>query len=630
LESPLLALFTLPCFVVGYPRPRHGHPELCVDGIANSKGMEGAFYSLLAPSLLENLAPLWRQRSLSPRLGSMLLVRSHERLTCLVRILAAGFGWVQVEVRGLEMQEPTICHHVEAGRIDDTMSMALDGVTKPSANRGHGDPGRGGQRHPGMEGSEWDQEVGVENPPEIFVMQPVCKVASLTYEQTHLSMTGILDNPDTLRQVHRLFLKTLVWVMAQRIGEGQALPDSWLSCPLKARDIQALLNRLRTSDGWMPHVVDVFPGCEAHPGHPQTTDADRKEPTTTTCLTRTTSGSVVEKRPETPPRAPWEPTTTKCLPRNLSGSSSALRPETPPALRPETPPFAPAWDRQMEPPAPSRPPGRSEAVPGSEPASPTRLAASWAASSELNLKNIRNAVEGGGASWDLPGSRDKMPWDRPPSWDEPSSRPTSQGSNTSNAAMVAKQGRPWSQSSNTGLSGLGPCKPPQRRPDPALSSGSTLYRGTPSPPLLLKGRTGDGMGRPSLDSEESAADDLDKLMSMVLDIHPAKAASHSWDSSAKQRNPSSAAETCAKPQRTPLPLVFNRGDSSQLAEGEGRSLSAVYAGMDLPPSPMDKPPPRRNQNAVPATASDSPAIVEVDQVRKQSAPPAARMRPSTV
>lgn len=234
IESPLVVLFTLPLFVVGYPRPRHGHPELG----AASKGIEGLFYRTLTPSLFQSLVSTWRNDVLTTSPGSMIFCRSHERLGCVVRVLGAGLGWVQVELRGLEMQEPTSCHHVEAGWIDKEFSHAFEG-DKTQVQR------------------DREESVDITADFHLFIMRPVCKIQATTYEQTILSMCGILDHPKTLLQLHRLFLKTLMWVMAQHLESEGFIPRTWLTCPCTSRDAQGVLNVLRTSS-WTDRIASTF------------------------------------------------------------------------------------------------------------------------------------------------------------------------------------------------------------------------------------------------------------------------------------------------------------------------------------------------------------------------------------
>jgi len=91
-----------------------------------------------------------------------------------------------------------------------------------------------------------------------FALRPVCEVTANGYEQNQLSLRGIIDNPETLRQVHRLFLKTLVWVMAKECRErGGSIPKRWLSCPMKPRDSETILNVLHGTS-WPKHLVDLL------------------------------------------------------------------------------------------------------------------------------------------------------------------------------------------------------------------------------------------------------------------------------------------------------------------------------------------------------------------------------------
>lgn len=197
----------------------------------------------------------------------MFFCRSHERLACVVRILAAGFGWVTVEIRGLEMQEPTSCHHVEAGRVDDAFAHVLTGaaIMQSSLFSAGGAVVDEEQHHLRPHRSEGALRNG--NAPFVhqenlgpFALRPVCEVTALCYEQTELSLRGIIDNPETLRQLHRLFLKVLVWVLAQECRRiNEEVPKDWLSCPLESRDAQMVVNLLKTTH-WPRQVADQLGG----------------------------------------------------------------------------------------------------------------------------------------------------------------------------------------------------------------------------------------------------------------------------------------------------------------------------------------------------------------------------------
>eukprot|EP00913_Durusdinium_trenchii_P011744 g11030.t1 len=86
-----------------------------------------------------------------------------------------------------------------------------------------------------------------------FVLQPVCEAPVRTYEQSLVSLRGLLDNPQLLRQVHQLFLKSLVWIFVQL----KKIPKGWLDCPLKredANEVQCLL----TDISWPPAVFQAL------------------------------------------------------------------------------------------------------------------------------------------------------------------------------------------------------------------------------------------------------------------------------------------------------------------------------------------------------------------------------------
>eukprot|EP00435_Cladocopium_sp_Y103_P014513 s2512_g3.t1 len=217
LESPVMAIFSLPLFTLAAPRWSRASAGAAGTDAPLVKGAEGLFYAIAVPSLARGLALQWRAQTLRHTPGTLLFCRSHERLACVVRVLASGFGWVQLEFRGLELQEPTSCHHVEAGKIDEAFAHAFEGERAP------------------------------ERPS--FVLQPICEVPCRTYEQSLISLRGLLDNPQLLRQIHGLFVKSLVWVLMSL----EEIPEGWLTCPLKPQDAKEVF-QLISDSVWPPHI----------------------------------------------------------------------------------------------------------------------------------------------------------------------------------------------------------------------------------------------------------------------------------------------------------------------------------------------------------------------------------------
>ena len=114
--SPLLPLLGLPLFLPAFPRPRR--QWVTVSSSVEASTTDAALYQQLVPELsasLREMAASGTLGELEP--GACLLVRM-DTLVAGVQVLETGMGRWVVSVRGLEHQEPTSCHHVEAGVLD--------------------------------------------------------------------------------------------------------------------------------------------------------------------------------------------------------------------------------------------------------------------------------------------------------------------------------------------------------------------------------------------------------------------------------------------------------------------------------------------------------------------------------
>ena len=181
LYAPLLPIFTLPVFLLGFPRPRIFWPHADVKVHSSSK--DWIYYKQLTPSLLGCMKGLISSGSLgevSP--GEHFLARFQDRLVWIV-IVERGFMYTNVIVKGLELAE-TSCHTVEAARIDDLFESILGDVRRP-----------------------------LFNPHPAHCLLP-CDVMELdTYSDARNVLTGIIDRPDNLGQLSMNFIKTLTWVL---------------------------------------------------------------------------------------------------------------------------------------------------------------------------------------------------------------------------------------------------------------------------------------------------------------------------------------------------------------------------------------------------------------------------------
>uniref|UniRef100_A0A8D0GZJ4 Pecanex-like protein n=1 Tax=Sphenodon punctatus TaxID=8508 RepID=A0A8D0GZJ4_SPHPU len=186
LSSPLLPLFTLPIFLIGFPRPIRSWPGpvgatacVCLDTI---------YYQQLVPSLTTALQSALAAGSLGLALpGSHYLCRFQDRLIWIL-VLERGFSYCCVNIKGLELQE-TSCHTAEAHRVDEVFELAFE-------HNGH-------------------TETIPRNHHFGNILTPCTVLPVRLYSDARNVLSGIIDSHENLRQLKDDFIKVLVWTLMQ-------------------------------------------------------------------------------------------------------------------------------------------------------------------------------------------------------------------------------------------------------------------------------------------------------------------------------------------------------------------------------------------------------------------------------
>ncbi|XP_015487379.1 pecanex-like protein 4 isoform X1 [Parus major] len=186
LSSPLLPLFTLPVFLVGFPRPLRSWPGpvggsacVCSDTV---------YYRQLVPSLAAALQSALAAGGLGLSLpGSHYLCRFQDRLMWIL-VLEKGFTYCGVNIKGLELQE-TSCHAAEAHRVDEIFEMAFEHqehtrILSPNPHFGH-------------------------------ILTPCTVVPVRLYSDARNVLSGIIDSHENLKHLKDDFVKVLVWMLVQ-------------------------------------------------------------------------------------------------------------------------------------------------------------------------------------------------------------------------------------------------------------------------------------------------------------------------------------------------------------------------------------------------------------------------------
>ncbi|NXR40060.1 PCX4 protein, partial [Zosterops hypoxanthus] len=186
LSSPLLPLFTLPVFLVGFPRPLRSWPGPV--GSSACVCSDTVYYRQLVPSLATALQGALAAGGLGLSLpGSHYLCRFQDRLMWIL-VLEKGFTYCGVNIKGLELQE-TSCHTAEAHRVDEIFEMAFEHqehtrILSPNPHFGH-------------------------------ILTPCTVVPVRLYSDARNVLSGIIDSHENLKHLKDDFVKVLVWMLVQ-------------------------------------------------------------------------------------------------------------------------------------------------------------------------------------------------------------------------------------------------------------------------------------------------------------------------------------------------------------------------------------------------------------------------------
>ncbi|XP_043930401.1 pecanex-like protein 4 [Protopterus annectens] len=184
LSAPLLPLFTLPIFLVGFPRPVRFWPGAV--GRAACTCPESVYYQQMIPSLLASLQTAFAMGSLGiPSPGSHFLCRFQDRLIW-VLVLERGYTYISLNIKGLELQE-TSCHAAEAHRVDEVFEMAFEHVEHT--------------------------RCCYINPYIGNVLIPCTMVPVKIYSDARNILSGIIDSHENLKQFKEDFIKVFLWIL---------------------------------------------------------------------------------------------------------------------------------------------------------------------------------------------------------------------------------------------------------------------------------------------------------------------------------------------------------------------------------------------------------------------------------
>lgn len=217
LSAPLLPLFTLPVFLVGFPRPVQSWPEAV--GSTACVCTDTVFYHQMIPSLTAALQDAMAAGSLGLLLpGSHYLGRFEDRLIWIM-VLERGYPYCCVNVKGLELQE-TSCHTAEAQRVDEVFGSAFQ------------------QEGPHM--CSLNAHLG-------NVLTPCTVLPVKLYSDARSVLSGIIDSHENLKEFKDDLVKVLVWVLIQYCAKRSSTQEKSHQTEKTSRVSPVVLPALNTS-----------------------------------------------------------------------------------------------------------------------------------------------------------------------------------------------------------------------------------------------------------------------------------------------------------------------------------------------------------------------------------------------
>jgi hypothetical protein len=193
LNSPMVPIFGLPIFFIGYPRPARQWPKFDIaTDYSSASNSDSLIYQDFTLNLKKVINKGMSKGRYSTKVGEMYLCR-YESLILLVQIVESSYSDCVINFKGLEKQG-TSCHNVEARKIDEIFEK--------------------------VNNSPNSIEFPIRN-----AITPKTPLYCKCYTDIKSKVVGILDNPEVIALIYPTFFKVLIWKLSSICKE---IPNSWL------------------------------------------------------------------------------------------------------------------------------------------------------------------------------------------------------------------------------------------------------------------------------------------------------------------------------------------------------------------------------------------------------------------
>jgi hypothetical protein len=192
INSPIVPIFGLPIFVIGYPRPSRQWPKFNIEtDYTTATTSEALIYRDFTINLKKVINKGMSKGRYSTKVGEMYMCR-FESLILIAQIVESSYSDCVIFFKGLEKQG-TSCHNVEARKIDEIFESTNNSpraVQFPICN----------------------------------AITPKTPLHCKCYSDSKNKVIGILDNPEVLSLIFPTFFKVLTWKLS---AMSNKIPKSW-------------------------------------------------------------------------------------------------------------------------------------------------------------------------------------------------------------------------------------------------------------------------------------------------------------------------------------------------------------------------------------------------------------------
>ncbi|GAB6027609.1 Pecanex-like protein 4 [Chamberlinius hualienensis] len=223
INAPVLSLFTLPIFWIGFPRPISFWP--IQKRTTQSVSQDSVYYEEIIPSLTKALSEVFSSGILgNVHPGEHYFLRFEDRMFWLSTV-ESGYGYLKVVLKGLELQH-TSCHALEATEIDGMIDKAFE--------------------------VELNHQSFNHNPFHVYTPKTVTFVE--TYVDTSNDMTEFFKSSSGKLDISRCFSKCLIWILLTKITDKSYSVENLVeekfssqnSSPEKERKLRGHLSEPKT------------------------------------------------------------------------------------------------------------------------------------------------------------------------------------------------------------------------------------------------------------------------------------------------------------------------------------------------------------------------------------------------